>query len=71
MIEALFELEESPWASFWEQDWKRGNTKGPAQRLAALLKPFGITPKTLKFADETEAKGYSESDFEDSWTRYT
>jgi hypothetical protein len=71
LIEALFEIEESPWASFWEQDWKRGNTKGPAQRLAALLKPFGITPKTLKFADETEAKGYSESDFEDSWTRYT
>ncbi len=70
LIEALFDLEESPWAGLWEQDWKRQNTKGPSSKLARLLKPYGISSKTIRFADDAEAKGYEEAAFADAWARY-
>jgi hypothetical protein len=70
LIEALFDLEESPWAGLWELDWKRQNIKGPSSKLARLLKPYGISSKTMRFADNAEAKGYEEAAFIDAWARY-
>ena len=37
--------------------------------MARLLKPFGITPHSVRIGDRTP-KGYETVDFEDSWKRY-
>lgn len=70
LLECLLELEESPWAGFWSEDCQRGNRRGPAQKIARHLKPFGIASKTYRFAEGGEAKGYEESAFADAWERY-
>ena len=63
LVESLWDLEDRPWASFI-----RGRPITP-QRLAQLLKPFGIGPRTIRFKDYT-AKGYYLEDFTDAFERY-
>ncbi len=46
-----------------------GNTRGPAARLARLLRRFGVTSTTIRIGDE-RAKGYKRADFEDAFVRY-
>lgn len=60
---ALCELEESPWG-----DW-RGKQLN-ANALARQLKKFDVRPRTVRFDDETTAKGYHLEQFEDVFARY-
>jgi hypothetical protein len=53
---------EEPWSSWY------GNGLD-ARGLAALLRPYGVTPGTVRVGDETP-KGYRRVDLEDAWARY-
>jgi Protein of unknown function (DUF3631) len=70
LLEKLTELPESPWAGLWAKDIQHDNIRGPAGKMAKLLKEFGIASKTLKFVSEADSKGYMESAFFDAWERY-
>jgi putative DNA primase/helicase len=54
-----------------ERPWARYNRGGPitSYQLAQLLKPFGISPRVLRFGDEL-ARGYLIADFRDAFERY-
>jgi Protein of unknown function (DUF3631) len=60
---ALAEKEARPWA-----EYRAGKPITPVQ-LAAKLKPYGISPTSIRFLGETP-KGYRWSDFEDAFDRY-
>jgi hypothetical protein len=63
LVSALASKEGSPWA-----EW-RGGRPITVNQVAAILSPFGIHPKTIRFGGRT-AKGYFRSDFEDAFERY-
>jgi len=63
LIKELQALTDSPWA-----DWNKGRgltTNG----LARLLKPFGVSSKTMRI-DGTLAKGYTFESLLDAFNRY-
>jgi len=62
LVSALKTLEESPWGDI------DGRLLDP-RRLAALLKPYEIRPRTIRDAEST-FKGYHRTDFIDAWERY-
>jgi Protein of unknown function (DUF3631). len=71
LLRGLVDLDtDSPWATWWEDNLKHENTRGPARRLAHLLKPYRIEPRTIRLPDNTTAKGYCSADFLDAWKRY-
>jgi hypothetical protein len=71
LLEQLIAQEsDAPWAVWWEHDVKNGNTRGPAQKLARLLKPYGIKAKVIRFADGSTPRGYVREDFKEAWKRY-
>jgi hypothetical protein len=62
LVCALTQIEEAPW----------GDLNGrplDARRLAFLLKPYEIRPKSIRINDKT-LKGYTRADFQDAWNRY-
>jgi Protein of unknown function (DUF3631) len=59
----LNEIETSPWGDI------RGKELDP-RSLARRLKRFEIRPRTVRFHDETTAKGYLLEPFEDAFSRY-
>jgi len=61
---------DAPWAGWWENDLRNGNTRGPAAKLARLLKPFRIHARGIRLPDGTTPRGYLRDDFEDAWKRY-
>ncbi len=63
LIRVLVEDEEAPWA-----DWRDRGQLSPRE-LARLLKPYGITSRTIRL-DAGTPKGYHREQFEDAWTRY-
>lgn len=60
---ALEKIETSPWG-----EWSHGKPL-TAGRLARLLKPFEITPGTIRAGDSTH-KGYLREQFSDAFERY-
>jgi hypothetical protein len=71
LLEQLVHQEtDAPWAIWWEQDVKGGNTKGPGARLARLLKPFGIKARVIRLPDDSTPRGYMRQDFKEVWKRY-
>lgn len=60
----LAEIETSPWA-----EYKHGKplTK---YTLAPLLKPFDITPRTVRMDAQSTPRGYRVGMFLDAWGRY-
>ena len=60
----LADMEERPW-----RDWHGGTPITPNQ-LARALRPFEVTSRTLRFADDHRAKGYLKTDFTDIFSRY-
>jgi hypothetical protein len=71
LLELLIAQEsDAPWADWWEHGLKNGNTRGPAAKLARLLKPFRIRARVIRLADGSTPRGYLRQDFEESWTRY-
>lgn len=63
LVGGLLKLEERPWPT-----WNRGKSM-TARQLAGLLRPFGIRSGTVRVGDATP-KGYTLSDFSDSFARY-
>ncbi len=63
VVAYLVKVEESPWADM--RNGKSLNKTG----LAAMLRPFRIRPKPLRFQDETK-RGYERTSFKDAWERY-
>lgn len=64
LVNALNDTEGHPWA-----EWGKG--KGLiANSLARLLKPFQISPGSIRFNDGTTPKGYKREQFTDVWARY-
>jgi Protein of unknown function (DUF3631) len=59
----LHELEESPWSEWYGKAITQHG-------VAKLLKHFEIRPRTVRFDDETTAKGYRLDQFEDAFPRY-
>jgi hypothetical protein len=59
----LSEIETSPWS-----EWSHGKPLSPA-KLARLLRPYGITPHSIRIDDKTP-KGYERTDFDDAFRRY-
>jgi hypothetical protein len=57
-------MEERPWGS-----WKHGKPLTPAQ-LARLLKPFGVSSRTIRIEGQGTPRGYLLEDFADAFTRY-
>ncbi len=63
LLEKLKEIETSPWA-----DWGKGKGLTP-NGLSRLLKPFCVSPRTIRVEDKTP-KGYLRESFEDAFARY-
>jgi len=63
LIDALVAMEDRPWS-----EWKRGKPLSKVG-LSRLLRPFGITPGTVRIGDKT-AKGYRLEQFADAFERY-
>jgi len=55
---------DSPWA-----EWRNGKPITQAQ-LARVLKPFGITPQSIRLPSGAVIRGYLRTQFEDAWERY-
>ena len=71
LLDALIEREnDEPWGPWWEAEIAKHNTRGPAARLARLLKPFDIIPGTILEEDGSTPKGYKLALFEDAFSRY-
>jgi Protein of unknown function (DUF3631)/CHC2 zinc finger len=71
LLEHLINQEtDAPWAGWWENDLRNGNTRGPAARLAHFLKPYRIKARVIRLPDNTTPRGYLRADFEDAWKRY-
>ena len=62
--------EEEAWTAQWPKAIAAGNTRGPAARMAALLKPFAISGGTIRLPDGSTPKGYKLADFADAFSRY-
>lgn len=63
LVQALIAEEESPWPDLDRRPLD-------ATRLARLLRPYGIAPKTIRFDETSTAKGYDRAWFADAWERY-
>ena len=63
LLRELTSEETSEWA-----DWDHGKGLSPSA-LAKFLRPYGISPKTIRMDGET-MKGYEWRDFVDAWERY-
>lgn len=69
LLAALVEREDGPWGAWWGDLVDTGRTKGPASRLAKMLKPFGVIPKKMRIGEST-VRGYERQDFAEAWARY-
>jgi hypothetical protein len=63
LVRELGEIETSPWG-----EWKSGKPITP-NGLSCLLKPFDISPHSVRFADRV-LRGYEKANFTDAWARY-
>jgi hypothetical protein len=71
LLETLVAQEtDAPWAAWWEHDLKNKNTRGPAAKLARLLKRYGIHAREIRLAEGTTPRGCLRQDFEEPWSRY-
>ena len=69
LLAALVDREDGPWAGWWADAVDARRTKGPASKLARLLRPFGIQPVDIRLGERT-LKGYRRGDFETVWETY-
>jgi putative DNA primase/helicase len=64
LCSALADVDGAPWA-----DCMHGR-QITQNKLASLLKPFGISSGTVRFDKDDTARGYLKSDFAEAWNRY-
>lgn len=63
LLARLNKMDEAPWGDL------RGKPLD-ARALARLLKPYGVSPATIRTDGSTTMKGYRQSDLHDAWQRY-
>ena len=64
ILTCLNAMDGRPWP-----EWRRGNELS-ARGMAKLLKPFGITPGTVRLDQYQTSKGYKRTAFVPVWTQY-
>jgi hypothetical protein len=69
LLAALVDRDDGPWGDWWGDAVEADKLKGPAVRLARLLKPYDIQPKVLRFGEGTE-RGYERAAFTEAWAIY-
>lgn len=69
LLHCLTERDDGPWADWWGRDVEDERIKGPAAKLARILKPFEITPKKFRDGNVT-ARGYVRDSLDPVWARY-
>jgi hypothetical protein len=52
-----------------ESEWKMIGLNGSS--LAKRLRPYGISPRNIRFNDDSTKRGYLTAEFIESWARYT
>lgn len=62
--------EEEAWTMQWPREFASGNTRGPAAKMASLLRPYGISAGSIRLPDGTTPKGYRVEAFSDAFSRY-
>ena len=71
ILEALVATEDDgPWAAWWEKDLREHNVRGPAAKLAKLLRAHRIEARVIRLEDGSTPRGYRAQDFEEAWKRY-
>jgi Protein of unknown function (DUF3631) len=65
LLERLKRIEEAP----WDEGWGTPPKPLSARSLARLLRPYGISSRTVRVGDDTP-KGYAREDLADAWRRY-
>ena len=63
LLEGLHGLDEAPWG-----DWDGKPLS--ARKLGEKLRPYGVHSRTVRFDDESTAKGFLRDQFEGPWSRY-
>jgi antitoxin (DNA-binding transcriptional repressor) of toxin-antitoxin stability system len=69
LLRALVDRDDGPWGDWWGDAVEAAKLKGPAVRLAKLLKPYEIKPKLLRFESGPE-RGYERAAFTEAWAIY-
>jgi Protein of unknown function (DUF3631) len=62
LLNDLVVYEEGPWGKWWGDAVDAGRIKGPASRLAKMLKPFGVHPTIWRDGDRI-VRGYERASF--------
>lgn len=70
LLGLLIERDDAPWAQWWEAEIERGNVKGPASRLARLLKPFLIHSRKVRTPGASPLMCYAREDCESAFESY-
>jgi hypothetical protein len=74
LIEALVELDDGRWAEFRGVNDDRPPRKLTQPQLAQLLRPFGISSRTIwpprRRPSDKSSRGYLQSQFEKAWRAY-
>jgi hypothetical protein len=71
LLQGLVDIEtDGPWPHWWEKDLDDDHIKGPASKLARLLKQFHLKSTTLRQENGSLAKGYEFEDFRVFFERY-
>jgi hypothetical protein len=65
ILERLKGIEDAPWAEGWGRNPRPLN----ARILASLLRPYGVSRRSVRVGDRA-AKGYAREDLADCWDRY-
>jgi len=69
LIRLLVDRDDGPWPRWWARDVAAGEFRGPAARLAKMLRQFEIRPKQL-WIDGHNQRGYEAAMFAKAWERY-
>lgn len=69
LLRALIEIETAPWPAWWGHRIEQGDVRGPASKLARLLKPYRVEPRKMR-AGAAVTRGYQLADFTDLFDRY-
>lgn len=64
LLNQLNQLDDRPWC-----EWRKGQFMTPVQ-LAGMLKPFSVSPNTIRLSEDYTPRGYKLSDFKDAFARY-
>jgi hypothetical protein len=63
LLDGLHRLDEAPWGDWYGKPLS-------ARKLAQMLRPYGVHSRTVRFEDDSTAKGFLREQFDAPWSRY-